>query len=66
VAQVEATLRKRILRAFATRDLLQSFEAKDMLGYGVLAPNAAGRCASSLSSRTALTSGKYWSTSALN
>jgi hypothetical protein len=33
VAQVEATLRRRILRAFVGRALLESFEAKEMLGY---------------------------------
>jgi hypothetical protein len=33
VAQVQATLRRRILRAFVGRDLLESFEAKEMLGY---------------------------------
>jgi Putative transposase len=33
VAQVQATLRRRILRAFVGRGLLESFEAKDMLGY---------------------------------
>jgi Putative transposase len=33
VAQVQATLRSRILRAFVGRGLLQSFEAKEMLGY---------------------------------
>ena len=33
VAQVQATLRSRILRAFVGRGLLESFEAKDMLGY---------------------------------
>ena len=32
-AQVQATLRRRILRAFVGRGLLESFEAKDMLGY---------------------------------
>ena len=33
VAQVQATLRRRILRAFVGRGLLESFEAKDMLAY---------------------------------
>ena len=33
VAQVQATLRKRILRAFVGRGLLESFEAKEMLAY---------------------------------
>ena len=33
VAQVQATLRKRILRAFVARGLLQSSDAKDMLAY---------------------------------
>ena len=33
VAQVQATLRSRILRAFVGRGLLESFDAKDMLGY---------------------------------
>jgi hypothetical protein len=33
VAQVEATLRRRFLRAFVGRGLLESFEAKEMLGY---------------------------------
>ena len=33
VAQVQATLRTRILRAFVGRGLLESFEAKKMLGY---------------------------------
>ena len=33
VAQVEPTLRRRILRAFVGRGLLESFEAKEMLGY---------------------------------
>ena len=33
VAQVQATLRTRILRAFVGRGLLESFEAKDMLAY---------------------------------
>jgi len=33
VAQVQATLRQRILRAFVGRGLLESFEAKEMLGY---------------------------------
>ncbi len=33
VAQVQATLRRRILRAFVGRGLLESFEAKEMLGY---------------------------------
>jgi hypothetical protein len=32
VAQVQATLRRRILRAFVGRGLLRSFETKDMLG----------------------------------
>jgi Putative transposase len=33
VAQVQASLRKRKLRAFVGRGLLESFEAKEMLGY---------------------------------
>ena len=33
VAQVQATLRRRILRAFVERGLLESFEANDMLAY---------------------------------
>jgi hypothetical protein len=33
VAQTQAVLRKRILRAFVGRGLLESFEAKEMLGY---------------------------------
>ena len=33
VAQVQATLRRRILRAFVGRGLLDSGDAKDMLGY---------------------------------
>lgn len=33
MAQVQATLRRRILRAFVGRRLLESFEAKQMLGY---------------------------------
>ena len=33
VAQVQAILRRRILRAFVGRGLLESFEAKDMLAY---------------------------------
>ena len=33
VAQVQATLRTRILRAFVGRGLLESFEAKEMLAY---------------------------------
>ena len=33
MAQVQATLRRRILRAFVGRGLLESFEAKDMLAY---------------------------------
>jgi hypothetical protein len=33
VFQVQATLRRRILRAFVGRGLLESFEAKEMLGY---------------------------------
>ena len=33
VAQVQATLRKRILRAFVVRGLLERSDAKDMLGY---------------------------------
>ena len=33
VAQVQDTLRRRILRAFVGRSLLESFEAKEMLGY---------------------------------
>ena len=33
VAQVQATLQKRILRAFVGRGLLQSCDAKEMLGY---------------------------------
>jgi hypothetical protein len=33
VAQVEATRRRRILRGFVGRGLLESFEAKEMLGY---------------------------------
>ena len=33
VAQAQATLRRRILRAFVGRGLLDSFEAKEMLGY---------------------------------
>ena len=33
VAQAEATLRQRILRAFVGRGLLESLEAKEMLGY---------------------------------
>jgi hypothetical protein len=32
-AQVQATLRKRILRTFVGRGLLESFEAKEMMGY---------------------------------
>ena len=32
-AQAQATLRRRILRAFVGRGLLESFEAKEMLGY---------------------------------
>ena len=35
VAQPQAALRKRILRAFVGRGLLQSFEAKKMLGLAV-------------------------------
>jgi hypothetical protein len=33
MAQAQATLRKRILRAFVGRGLLQSFDTKEMLGY---------------------------------
>ena len=33
MAQAQATLRRRILRAFVGRGLLESFEAKEMLGY---------------------------------
>jgi len=33
VVQIQATLRKRILRAFVGRGLLESFETKEMLGY---------------------------------
>jgi hypothetical protein len=33
VAQVQSTLRKRILRAFVGRGLLESFDAQEMLGY---------------------------------
>lgn len=33
VGQVQASLRKRILRAFVGRGLLESFEAQEMLGY---------------------------------
>ena len=33
VAQVQATLRKRILRAFVARGLLENADAKDMLAY---------------------------------
>jgi hypothetical protein len=33
LAQVHATLRRRILRAFVSRGLLQSCDAKDMLAY---------------------------------
>jgi hypothetical protein len=33
VAQVQASLRKRILRGFVGRGLLEGFEAKEMLGY---------------------------------
>jgi hypothetical protein len=33
VAQVQTTLRRRILRAFVGRGLLESFETKEMLGY---------------------------------
>jgi hypothetical protein len=33
VAQAQATLRKRILRAFVGRALLESFQAQDMLAY---------------------------------
>ena len=33
VAQVQTDLRRRILSAFVGRDLLASFEAKEMLGY---------------------------------
>ena len=33
VAQAQATLRRRILRAFVGRGLLESFEAQEMLGY---------------------------------
>lgn len=33
VAQVEATLRRRVLRSFVGRGLLESFEAKETLGY---------------------------------
>jgi hypothetical protein len=33
VAQVQTTLRRRILRAFVGRGLLESFEAKEMLAY---------------------------------
>ena len=31
--QLQATLRRRILRAFVGRSLLESFKAKEMLGY---------------------------------
>ena len=53
VAQVQATLRKRILRAFVGRGLLQSCDAKDMQAYqhsgfsvdaGVCIESHAGRC----------------------
>ena len=33
VGQAQASLRKRILRAFVGRGLLESFEAQEMLGY---------------------------------
>ena len=33
LAQVQTTLRRRILRAFVGRGLLESCDAKDMLGY---------------------------------
>ena len=33
VAQAQAALRRRILRAFVGRGLLESFEAKEMLAY---------------------------------
>ena len=33
VGQVQASLRRRILRAFVGRGLLECFEAKEMLGY---------------------------------
>jgi hypothetical protein len=33
VAQVQATLRRRILRAFVGRGLIESVDAKDLLGY---------------------------------
>ena len=33
VAQVQASLRKRILRGFVGRGLLEGFEAKEMLAY---------------------------------
>ncbi len=33
VGQAQASLRRRILRAFVGRDLLESFEAQEMLGY---------------------------------
>ena len=33
VAQVQATLRRRILRAFVGRGLIEQADAKDMLGY---------------------------------
>ena len=33
VSQAQTTLRRRILRAFVGRGLLESFEAKEMLGY---------------------------------
>ena len=41
MAQVQATLRKRILRAFVARGLLGKAAAKEMLAwFGVLAPNS--------------------------
>ena len=33
VGQVQASLRRRILRAFVGRGLMECFEAKEMLGY---------------------------------
>jgi Putative transposase len=39
VTQVQATLRRRILRAFVGRGLLESFEAKEMLGYRHIEPS---------------------------
>ena len=58
VAQVQATLRTRILRAFVGRGLLESFEAKEMLAYRHIG-TAASRWTPACASKR--TTAQHWS-----